>query len=579
MDAKWWSKVIFVLFLTVLSILYIVPSLADKNADGDPILPSWYPFTKTLRPGLDLKGGIHMVLGVEWEKALIDDAVHKAENIKDWCKDQDIPVERVYTEPDGYDIFVQFKSADDLSKYGPKILDYWKIFVRSQNPPPDDRTLRLSYDEREIASLKEGAIKQAIDTIRRRIDPTGTGEMVVARQGDSSIVVEMPGFTNIDRAKNLIGQTAVLAFQMVDESDKSRNLFGSLQGKLPKGIKRKVDSTGQDYLEGSDIKAMQDLLKQVNIPPEIEVLFEKSPDPKVPGKYIWRSWSLKKRVELTGDKIQDARVLTDRNNKPYVSVEFNPEGARIFAKVTGDNVGKKMAIVLDKEVRSAPVIKEKIPHGRAQITLGSFKSQKEMFEDARDLAVVLRAGALPAPVKFEEIRTVGATLGADSIEKGKQAIIISFVAVIIFMVIYYKLSGVFATIALLLNMLFIIAALVGFQATVTLPGLAGIVLTIGMAVDANVIINERIREELRMGKTPRSAVETGYARAFWTIFDANITTAIAAFVLWSYGSGPVQGFAITLLIGIAASMFTAIVVTRLLMDYVLTKFKPKTLSI
>ena len=581
MDAKWWWKILFVLFLTVFSGLYLVPSLADKNAAGDPIVPSWYPFQKTLRPGLDLKGGIHMVLGVEWQKALVDDAVRKAENLKDWCNDdkQKIPYESIAPIQDTYDIQIVFKSAADLEKYGPEIMKTWQILKPAERAPENDRTMILTYDEAEIKNLREGAIKQALDTIRRRIDPTGTGEMVIARQGEDAILVQMPGFTNVDRARNLLGQTAQLEFQFVDESDESKNLFASVKDSLPAGVKRNVDSTGQDYIEGEDLATLMGVVKKIKVPANLEVLFEKTPNPKLPGKFTYRSWTLKRRVDLTGDKLDDARVYTDQTNKPYVSVDFNPEGARQFAKITEENVGKKMAIVLDGEVRSAPVIKEKIPNGRAQITLGSMTGQKQLFQDARDLAVVLRAGALPAPVNFQEIRTVGATLGADSIMKGERAIAISGLITIVFMMIYYNLAGVFATVALLLNILFILAALVGFQATVTLPGLAGIALTIGMAVDANVIINERIREELRLGKTPRSAVDTGYAKAFWTIFDANITTAIAAFVLWSYGSGPIQGFAITLLIGIAASMFTAIVVTRLLTDYVIVKFKPKSLSI
>jgi len=581
MDAKWWWKILFVLFLTVFSGMYLVPSLADKNEAGDPVVPSWYPFQKTLRPGLDLKGGIHMVLGVEWQKALVDDAVRKADNLKDWCDDDErkIPYESIASIQDTHDIQVVFKTTDDLDKYGPQIMDTWQILKPSERVVEDERALVLTYDETEVTNLKEGAIKQALDTIRRRIDPTGTGEMVIARQGEDSILVQMPGFTNVDRARNLLGQTAQLEFQFVDESDDSKNIFGALNDSPLEGVKRSVDSSGQDYIEGENLTVLLGIVKTAKVPGNIEVLFEKIPNPKLPGKFTYRSWSLRRRVDLTGDKLDDARVYTDQTNKPYVSVDFNPEGARLFAKITEENVGKKMAIVLDNEVRSAPVIKEKIPNGRAQITLGSMVSQQQLFGDARDLAVVLRAGALPAPVNFQEIRSVGATLGADSIMKGQRAIAISGIITIIFMMIYYNLAGVFATVALLLNILFILAALVGFQATVTLPGLAGIALTIGMAVDANVIINERIREELRLGKTPRSAVDTGYAKAFWTIFDANITTAIAAFVLWSYGSGPIQGFAITLLIGIAASMFTAIVVTRLFTDFVILKFKPKSLSI
>ena len=578
MEAKWWWKVFFVILLVVISLLYLVPTVADKDSQGDAILPSWYPFKNSLRPGLDLKGGIHMVLGVEWEKALVDDAVHKAENLKDWCKDKQVPFDKIYSLADTHDIILTFKSKAEAEKYGPQVLEDWKILIPSPLEAPDENSLRITYDEREITNLKDGAIRQALDTIRRRIDPSGTGEMVIARQGESSILVQMPGFTNVDRARNLIGQTAQLEFRMVVETEEATRVFEKVKDNLPPGVKRSFEGN-MDYISGAELKPMMDLVASMEIPVEFEVLFEKTPDDNIPDKFTYRSWTVFKRVELTGDKLEDARVYTDRTNKPYVSVDFNPEGSKIFAQVTGDNVGKKMAIVLDDEVRSAPVIKEKIPSGQAQITLGSMKSQQQLFQEARDLAVVLRAGALPAPVNFQEVRTVGATLGADSIAKGKRAIIVSGIAVMGFMAVYYNLAGVGACVALLLNLIFILASMVGFQATMTMPGLAGIALTLGMAVDANVIINERIREELRLGKTPRSAVETGYGKAFWTIFDSNITTALAAFVLWSYGSGPVQGFAITLLIGIAASMFTAIVVTRIMVDFYIARFKPTKLSV
>jgi len=577
MGSNWWFNTLLIIFLVALSILYLIPTFTQK-ADGETSLPSWYPFSKTIRPGLDLKGGMHLVLGVEWEKALIDDATLKASNLKDWCQNNSIPIVDATTDGETNQISVKFKSVEEMNKYAPKIIDNWKSLSQLVGVSSSPEVLTLTQSEQEVKQIKDNSIKQAQETIHRRIDPTGTGEMSLARQGASSLVIELPGFSNIDRAKNLISQTALLEFQFVDESDAAQSLFASVKDSLPPGAKRLSDRT-QDYVTGPDLKALMDLVKKINVPAGLEVLFEKEPDKTVPGKFTYRSYTLKKKVELTGDKIEDARVVSDNNNKPVVSIEFNPDGARIFARITADNVGKRMAIILDKEVRSAPVIKEKIPHGRAQITLGEAKNLQKMYEDAKDLSIVLRAGALPAPVKFEEIRQIGASLGADSIEQGKNAIIASSIAVIAFMIFYYKLAGVFASIAVVLNVLFILACMAAFQATLTLPGLAGIALTIGMAVDANVIINERVREELRMGKTPRSAVETGYARAFWTIFDSNITTAISGFVLWSYGSGPIQGFAITMLIGLASSMYTAIVVARLLQDWILIKFKPQSLSI
>jgi len=296
---------------------------------------------------------------------------------------------------------------------------------------------------------------------------------------------------------------------------------------------------------------------------------------KVTGHIIDRKpYVLKRRVVLTGDLLTDARVNIDqRYNEPYVSMQFSTLGARKFAKLTAENVGKRMAIILDGNVYSAPVIRSRIGGGRAQIT-GRFS-----MEEAKDLAIVLRAGALPARVKVLEERTVGPSLGADSIAAGKMSMVVGFTLVVIFMAIYYRLFGVIADLALFLNLLLILGGLAAFGATLTLPGIAGMILTVGMAVDANVIIFERIREELRLGKSPHGAVEGGFAKAFSTILDANITTLIAALVLFQFGTGPVKGFAVTLSLGVVASMFTAIFCTRALYDGYLATREVKALSI
>ncbi len=294
----------------------------------------------------------------------------------------------------------------------------------------------------------------------------------------------------------------------------------------------------------------------------------------------FRTYYLFSEVAMTGDYITDARVTNDPDTgAPEVSLDFDRTGANIFERLTGENVRKRMAIVLEGEVASAPVIQTRIGGGRARITLGATQNYNEALSEAQDLAVVLRAGALPAPVRILEERTVGPTMGEDARRQGTYALILGLALVIVFMFIYYRLSGVVADLALILNALFIMTVMAAFEATLTLPGIAGIILTIGMAVDANVIINERIREEVHSGKTPRAAVEAGYSRAFWTIFDANFTTLIAAVVLWSYGSGPIQGFAVTLFIGILASMFTAIFITRIVVDWLVLKKKVQHLSV
>jgi preprotein translocase subunit SecD len=274
---------------------------------------------------------------------------------------------------------------------------------------------------------------------------------------------------------------------------------------------------------------------------------------------------LREKTLMTGEVLKDAQVRFDEFNQPYVALEFDPRGAKMFDRITAKNVKKRLAIILDDNVYSAPVIQERISGGRAQIT-GRFTEN-----EARDLAIVLRAGALPAPVKILENRSVGPSLGRDLIDKGLKSIIIGGILVVFFMVIYYKMSGAIADFALILNLILIMGALAGLRATLTLPGIAGIILTIGMAVDANVLIFERIREELRLGKTPRAAIDGGYSKALLTIMDANITTLIAAVVLFQFGTGPVKGFAVTLSIGIVASLFTALFVSRVVFEILLTK--------
>ncbi|OIN94766.1 MAG: protein-export membrane protein SecD, partial [Deltaproteobacteria bacterium CG1_02_45_11] len=310
-----------------------------------------------------------------------------------------------------------------------------------------------------------------------------------------------------------------------------------------------------------------------HVPPGSEILYQVKEDPET-RRVIKIPYLIKKRTSLTGEYLTDARVQIDSQyNEPYVSLKFDKKGARIFARVTGENIKKRLAIVLDKKVYSAPVIQDKISGGEARIT-GSFTT-----EEARDLAIVLRAGALPAPVDILEEITVGPSLGADSINQGLFSMLIGGLLVIMFMIIYYKTSGLIADLALILNIILIAGGLAGFQATLTLPGIAGIILTIGMAVDANVLIYERIREEMNLGKTPLAAVAAGYDRATITILDANVTTLIAALVLFQFGTGPVKGFAVTLSLGVIASLFTAIVVTRLIFDYLLINRKIKKLSI
>jgi len=366
---------------------------------------------------------------------------------------------------------------------------------------------------------------RALEIIRNRIDQFGVLEPSIQRQGNDRIVIQLPGITDRDRAIKLIKSSAHLEFKLV--SDDAELIKKTVSGEIVPGYELKTMKTRDDKTE---------------------------------------TLLLEEEVVLTGDTLVDATTEFSQQtfNQPYVSVELNSKGAAVFSDLTGENTGRRLAIVLDGTVYSAPVIREKIPSGKAQIT-GNFSVQ-----EANDLAIVLRAGALPAPVKVIEERTVGPTLGKDSIDKGIRAIIMGGIAVLIFMAIYYLLAGLIADFALILNMILIAGALSYFHATLTLPGIAGLVLTIGMSVDANVLIFERIREESRLGKSIRAAIQSGFQRAFLTILDANLTTLITALILFQFGTGPVRGFATVLSIGIISSMFTAIIVTRLTLDLLTT---------
>jgi protein-export membrane protein SecD len=411
------------------------------------------------------------------------------------------------------------------------------------------KILRLGLDLRggmhlvlevDLSKLPEGtspsdAMERALEIIRNRVDQFGVAEPLIARQGDKWIVVELPGVKDPERAVELIGKTALLEFKLVDDKVKISDILDS---------EGKVDPS--------------------KIPTGYEVL-------PSGGETVYL---VKQEPEITGAALTNARVrIGGQYNMPYVAVDFNKEGAAKFAKVTQVNIERNLAIVLDGQVQSAPVIKSKIPDGHAVIE-GNFT-----MEEARNLAIVLRAGALPAPVTVIENRTVGPTLGRDSIRAGLLAGGIGLICVICFMVMYYSLSGLVADLALVLNLIILLGMMAYFRATLTLPGIAGIILTIGMSVDANVLINERIREELRAGKTVRVAIDTGYQKAFSAILDSNVTTLIAAAFMFQFGTGPVKGFAVTLSLGILISMFTAIVVTHMVFDMVLAGRRVEKLSI
>jgi preprotein translocase subunit SecD len=483
-----------------------------------------YPPKHTINLGLDLQGGIHLVFGVETDKALASQTDRVAEDLKSALEKKGIGVSRVAREG-ATSIGVQLASPQSWNDAQTVAGEFANFERRNADQGAGRFTLTMS--DKEINRLRDLSVRQGVETIRNRVDQFGVAEPTITRQGQDRILIQLPGLQDPERAKALIGKTAHLEFRLLDERTTAE---AALAGQLPDTseilYQRRVDK---------DTKAER----------------------KIP--YV-----VQKRTLLSGAELNRAEVQADPNSPGnwQVAIEFNAVGARIFGEVTEANVGKHLAIILDGSVYSAPRINERIPGGRAVIT-GQFT-----VEEARDLAIVLRAGALPAPVTVLEERTVGPSLGADSIRQGLIAIAASAAIVFVFMVFYYRLSGLIADVALGLNLLILFACMAAFGATLTLPGLAGIALTVGMAVDTNILIFERIREELRLGKSPRASIEAGFTRAFRTIIDTHLTVMVTAAILYNFGTGSVKGFAVSLFVGLAASLFTAYFFTRLLFDLI-----------
>ena len=521
--------------VVVLSAVSFLPSYPAVFQTLPPWLKRAFP-NKGISLGLDLQGGIHLVLEVEEDRA-VEIAVDRSVNaIQDLLVDKKIPVESV-TRTGFAQVTLAFQK-EDLKAQIQKAVEEFSTF--SEKPAAGaGGTLVYELSEGEIKRIKDSAINQALETIRNRIDQFGVAEPLIQRQGLKQIVVQLPGIKEPKRAKALIKETALLEFKMLDEANK-------LAAELPQRVLK-----GQ---EDSVLKQHQD-----KIPEGDQILFEKVVE-KDTGREYRIPYLVKKRVMLAGDVLSDARVSIGQFNDPYVAITFDAKGGREFERITEENVRKRMAIVLDNTIYSAPVIQERIGGGRAQIT-GTFTTQ-----EANDLAIVLRAGALPAPLKVIQDLTVGPSLGRDSIEKGIQSTLFAGVLVVLFMAVYYRLSGVIADFALTLNLICLIGALAALNATLTLPGIAGIILTIGMGVDSNVLIFERIREELRSGKPVRLAVDGGYDKALLTIVDSHVTTLITGLALFLFGTGPIKGFAVTLCLGIAINLFTALVGTKVVFD-------------
>lgn len=515
-----WKAYLIVTAL-VLGLLYALPNVLSKPAVSwmQANLPSFLP-VKTVNLGLDLRGGSHLLLEVQTDAVISDKMQVTLDTLRGDLRKANIR----YTELAVAGQTLRFKlvDADNVAK----IKGLMRDVDRDLDVDISDTSVSAKFSDKVMADKKRAAMDQSIEIVRRRIDETGTREPSIQRQGDNRILVQLPGVDDPEQIKRLLGQTAKLTFRLVDEASSMEENPRPRPG------------------------------------------FEKLPSVEEAG----RSWIVEKRVMVSGDSLVDAQP-SFQNAEAVVSFRFDSLGGRRFGEATRNNVGRLFAIVLDDKVISAPVIREPITGGQGVIS-GRFTVQS-----ANDLALLLRAGALPAPIKVIEERTVGPGLGSDSINAGTTACVIGLGAVMFFAVLCYGLFGIFANIALLFNVVLIFSVLSILQATLTLPGIAGIVLTIGMSIDANVLIFERIREELRLGRTPLASLDAGFHRAFPAIADANMTTLIAALLLFIFGSGPIKGFAVTLTIGLLTSMFTAIMVTRLIVVMWTQIAKPKEIPI
>ncbi len=548
-------------FLILLAIVTIVPSFY-------PSAPSWwktYMAPEGLRLGLDLQGGMHLVLKVNLQKAQENTLELSANDLKDRLAEEAISAVQT-NSADKSSIIFTLPNASAVEKVQEIISDGYEdeldITIEAKEGSFPRIILKLSQEK--IEYIESNAVSQSLEIIRNRIDQFGVAEPVIIRQGSDEIVIQLPGVKDPERALKLLGDTAQLEFKLVAETE----------GANIEQLIAQAAESGQwsgKWSEPDEVAGLNRLLAN-SLPANTTIYFEKITSRQT-GIETAVPILLENKILMTGDMVKNAQVRIGGNfNEPYVSIDLTSRGGRTFATLTENNVGRRMAIVLDGVVKSAPVIREKILGGAAQIS-GSFT-----HEDASDLAIVLRVGALPAPVDVIQNLTVGSSLGQDSIKKGLTSGIFGALMVLGFMIIYYRLSGIIANVALALNILFLFSGLAILNATLTLPGIAGIVLSVGMAVDANVLIYERMREEYEIGKSVRSSIDGGFGKALWTIVDSQVTTLITALALFLFGTGPIKGFAVTLSLGIIFNLFTALFCSRLIFDTLTAKQAIKKLS-
>jgi preprotein translocase subunit SecD len=604
MDRGWYFRFLIFLTAVVVAVLALWPSLGQ-----------WVPvpprverlFEGRISPGLDIQGGLRLMYEVEVDEAVRDRRSRLAESLQErlgvelgLLDDGEVPTreqmdtirERIAVETvDDQRFRLTFSRPADVEKLDRTLLQEYFPELRQVSAQEGRVTLAMRDDD--VTKLREDAVKQTERTITNRIDELQVREMTVIGR-DDDIIVEVPGADDrmFDRIRSIISRTARLDFKIVDEEG-STEFFDEVDD-LPEGISKQTEvaSAGVDnpqvvstYLVASGEGAranLQEFIAELDVPEGHQLAVGRMDGGAGPAEDDgrWRTWYLFRQTDVTGEDIKDAFVSFDASEggRPVVAVHFDAQGARAFERMTGRNVKRRMAIVLDDRVESAPVIQTEIGGGRAQISLGQ-RGYDQLLNEANDLVIVLKAGALPAPIRPANEQLIGPTLGRDSVQQGAKGAAAGVALVLAFMLFYYRVGGAVADLMVVLNILFLLAILAGFEATLTLPGIAAIALTVGMAVDANVLINERIREELRLGKSPRAAVDQGFRRAFWSIFDSQVTTFIAGVVLFQFGTGPIKGFAVTLMIGIATSLFTGIFCSKVVLDWITRGLKVRRLRV
>ncbi|HKP55529.1 MAG TPA: protein translocase subunit SecD [Polyangiales bacterium] len=608
MDKSWYLRFVVMMVVAATGWLVLWPSL-------DAWVPAPAGLSKfvhqRLSPGLDIRGGLRLTYDVEVDEAVRDRRNVHADNLSrelgerlgvvakgsSPTREQLAQVRnKVKIKPEGERrLRLTFSAAADSAKLDRDLIERYGDLREVQRT---DGEVVLEVKKDYLEQIRETAVQQARETIQNRVDGMGMREASVTAQS-TDIIVEVPGADQaaFDRIRDIISKTARLEFQIVD--DESNFVDGLTE--LPAGIKRQTEyvSAGtskpqvpSSYLvaDGKDArKHLTDYIESLKaagkLPEDHEFLIGEAEyvegQTKKIGEKNYRTYNLFARAEVTGQAIEDAYVANDpqQGGKPYVAITFNSQGAEQFRELTGRNVKRRMAIVLDDVVASAPVIQTEIGGGHCSITMGGFRPYNEILNEAKDLVLVLKAGALPVPIRASNEQMIGPSLGRDGVEQGVKGALISFVVVLLFIGIYYEVGGVIADIMVILHLLFLLAAQAFFEASITLPGLVAMALNMGVAVDANVLINERIREELRNGKSPRVAVEQGFSRAFSSIFDSQITTLIAAIVLFQYGTGPIKGFAVTTIFGICTSLFTGVFCSRIAFDWLVRGLRVQRLRV